>query len=217
MTSGGHWFCEPRGARCSTTRGGGHVALQPCRQQGRHLGRHNRRRPGRDRVAHGQRRLEGRHATAGCLAPHTPLPSPWSATLMGSRVRPGPATLRYSDWVLGCPRKAGSSSEMAARAFWVLDSYISGFVTQQASMRLEEPAAKPAGEYTRSLSTEDYPHPCRSGRHIRRGTGLGLRRRIRIRPGVDPRGPRTAPRSRVTTFSGPGQRARALSVWITPP
>jgi AcrR family transcriptional regulator len=83
---------------------------------------------------------------------------PWSASLIGTRVHPGPATLSYANWMLGCLRRAGFTPEVAARAFWVLDSYIYGFVTQQSSLTLEEAASKEASEYTRSLPAEDYPY-----------------------------------------------------------
>jgi AcrR family transcriptional regulator len=83
---------------------------------------------------------------------------PWAAALTGTRVRPGPATLRYADWVLGCLRRAGFTPDLAARAFWVLDSYIYGFVTQQASLGLEGSASAEQGEYTRSLPAEQYPY-----------------------------------------------------------
>src|SRR5215210_874747 len=51
----------------------------------------------------------------------------WAIGLMESRRRPGPATLRHHDAVLGCLREAGFSVTMAAHAYSVLDSYIYGF------------------------------------------------------------------------------------------
>ena len=83
---------------------------------------------------------------------------PWAAILIGTRAHPGPATLRYSDWVLGCLRTAGFTPDIAIRAFWVLDAYIYGFITQQASLGLEGPDSAEAGEYTRSLPAEQYPY-----------------------------------------------------------
>src|SRR5215813_1078569 len=47
----------------------------------------------------------------------------WAIGLMESRRRPGAATLRHHDAVLGCLRIAGFSVELAAHAYSVLDSY----------------------------------------------------------------------------------------------
>jgi AcrR family transcriptional regulator len=82
---------------------------------------------------------------------------PWLAQAE-TRSHPGPATLRYADWVLGCLRRAGLSPDMAARAFWILDSYIYGFVSQKATLDSAGPAAAEQGEYTRSLPAEQYPY-----------------------------------------------------------
>lgn len=59
---------------------------------------------------------------------------PWAVGLMESRSRPGPATLRHHDAVLGCLREAGFSIALAAHAYSLLDSYIYGFALQQASL-----------------------------------------------------------------------------------
>ena len=60
---------------------------------------------------------------------------------------------------------------MAARAFWVLDSYIFGFVTQQASLGLEGSASAEAGEYTRSLPAEQYPYLVEASLNYAAGPG----------------------------------------------
>ncbi|MBF6327558.1 TetR/AcrR family transcriptional regulator C-terminal domain-containing protein [Nocardia transvalensis] len=83
---------------------------------------------------------------------------PWAIALMDSRADPGPATLRHHEWMLATLRTAGFSLRMAAHAFSVLDSYIYGFVQQEANLPfadaagLEEVAAGivpnlPAGEF----------------------------------------------------------------------
>jgi hypothetical protein len=59
---------------------------------------------------------------------------PWAASLIESRTKPGPATLRYHDAVLGILRAAGFSIELAVHAFSVLDSYIFGFAVQDHSL-----------------------------------------------------------------------------------
>jgi AcrR family transcriptional regulator len=78
-----------------------------------------------------QRALSARAALAG----HA-----WATGLMESRRRPGPATLRHHDAVLGCLRQAGFSLEMAAHAYSVLDSYIYGFALNEQSLPFETPA-----------------------------------------------------------------------------
>lgn len=83
---------------------------------------------------------------------------PWAIGLMESRRRPGPATLRHHDAVLGMIRKAGFSLEMTAHAYSAIDTYIYGFALQELSLPfdttkvpVEEMAAffqhMPAGEY----------------------------------------------------------------------
>lgn len=58
---------------------------------------------------------------------------PWAIGMMESRSEMGPATLRYTDAVIGSLRAAGFSVDMAAHAFLLLDSYIYGFVVQEMS------------------------------------------------------------------------------------
>jgi AcrR family transcriptional regulator len=83
---------------------------------------------------------------------------PWAFGLMESRSTPGPVTLRHHDAVLGVLRNAGFTVELAAQAFSLLDSYIYGFVLQEANLPFQtsdELAAvadtilenTPAGEY----------------------------------------------------------------------
>ncbi len=79
---------------------------------------------------------------------------------MESRTRPGPATLRYHDAVLGCLRGAGFSIELTAHAYSLLDSYIYGFALQEASLpfgtALE--AAPVAQEIFGQQPAGHYPH-----------------------------------------------------------
>ena len=62
---------------------------------------------------------------------------PWALGLMESRRRPGVATLRHHDSVLGILRKAGFSVEAAGHAYSVLDSYIYGFALNEQSLPLD--------------------------------------------------------------------------------
>ena len=96
---------------------------------------------------------------------------PWAAALAGTRSRPGPVTLRYADWVLGCLRRAGFSPDMVSRAFWVLDSYIYGFVSQEATLASAGPAAEEQGEYTRSQPVEEYPYLIEASKTYAAGPG----------------------------------------------
>ncbi|MEO3874975.1 TetR/AcrR family transcriptional regulator [Nonomuraea sp. B12E4] len=61
----------------------------------------------------------------------------WALALMDSRRNPGPATLRHHDAVLGVLRRAGFTLPMAAHAVSLLDSYIGGFVLQEANLPLK--------------------------------------------------------------------------------
>ncbi len=85
---------------------------------------------------------------------------PWAIGLMESRSRPGPATLRHHDAVLGCLREAGFSLAMAAHAYSVLDSYIYGFALQQASLpfKTSEEAVEVAESIFRQFPVDAYPH-----------------------------------------------------------
>jgi AcrR family transcriptional regulator len=82
---------------------------------------------------------------------------PWAIGLMDSRSRPGPATLRHHDAVLGCLREAGFSIAMAAHAYAVLDSYIYGFALQQASSPLKKDVNL-ADSVLRQVPADTYPH-----------------------------------------------------------
>lgn len=85
---------------------------------------------------------------------------PWVIGLLESRMRPGPATLRHHDAVIGCLREAGFSVAMAAHAYALLDSYIYGFALQQANLPFHSPeeAAAMAPVFLRQFPVADYPH-----------------------------------------------------------
>jgi len=55
-----------------------------------------------------------------------------------SRVKPGPATLRHHDAVLGCFRAAGFTVEMTAHAYALVDAFIYGFALQEATLPATE-------------------------------------------------------------------------------
>jgi tetracycline repressor-like protein len=65
----------------------------------------------------------------------TLLRHPWAIGLMESRRRPGPATLRHHDAMLGCLRRGGFSVPHAAHAYSLLDSYISALRSMSSRCR----------------------------------------------------------------------------------
>ncbi|MFS8097133.1 TetR/AcrR family transcriptional regulator [Lentzea alba] len=62
----------------------------------------------------------------------------WALGLMDSRRNPGPATLRHHNAVLGVLRQAGFSVALAVHAVSLIDSYIYGFVLQEASLPADD-------------------------------------------------------------------------------
>jgi AcrR family transcriptional regulator len=85
---------------------------------------------------------------------------PWATPLMQSRSRPGPATLRHHDAVIGTLRAAGFPIALVAHAFSALDSYIYGFALQQRALPFEtgEETAELAQSIMASFPADEYPH-----------------------------------------------------------
>ncbi|UGY92275.1 TetR/AcrR family transcriptional regulator [Streptomyces gobiensis] len=85
---------------------------------------------------------------------------PWAVALMDSRTRPGPATLRHHDAVIGALRAGGFSVPMAAHAFSLIDSYLYGFVIQELSLPFSGSAEldEVAGAILREMPADAYPH-----------------------------------------------------------
>jgi AcrR family transcriptional regulator len=84
---------------------------------------------------------------------------PWAPSLMQSRTKPGPATMRHHDSVLGSLRSSGFTLVMAAHAFSVIDGYVYGFALQQINVPLQsrEQVAEVGEAILRQLGGE-YPH-----------------------------------------------------------
>ncbi len=84
---------------------------------------------------------------------------PWAIGLVESRTRPGAATLRHHEAVLGVLLDAGFTGVQAARAYSLLDSYIYGFALQEASLPFDdaESQARLDEEMLGRLSAETYP------------------------------------------------------------
>ena len=84
---------------------------------------------------------------------------PWAIGLMESRSRPGPATMRHHDAVIGSLREAGFSIEMAAHAYSILDSYIYGFALTQTNLPFDTSEVAELGQsMLRQFSAGEYPH-----------------------------------------------------------
>jgi AcrR family transcriptional regulator len=84
---------------------------------------------------------------------------PWAIGLLESRSRPGPATLRHHDAVLGSLRQAGFSIALAAHAYSVLDSYIYGFALTQMNWPFDTSDVIEVGEnMLRRFPADAYPH-----------------------------------------------------------
>lgn len=84
----------------------------------------------------------------------------WALGLMDSRRNPGPATLRHHNAVLGVLRNAGFTLPMAAHAISLLDSYVSGYVLQEANLPMTTPTdvKNVAGNILDQLPADELPH-----------------------------------------------------------
>jgi len=84
---------------------------------------------------------------------------PWAPSLMQSRTKPGAATLRHHDSVLGSLRGAGFPLVLAAHAVSAIDAYVYGFALQQINLPLQsrEQVADVGTNILRQLAGE-YPH-----------------------------------------------------------
>jgi AcrR family transcriptional regulator len=85
----------------------------------------------------------------------------WAVALMESRTNPGPANLQHREAVTACLRRAGFSIEMTVHANWLLDSYVYGFVIEEASLPFdtaEELADMADDVYMPLLPPEQYPY-----------------------------------------------------------
>lgn len=85
---------------------------------------------------------------------------PWAVPLMDSRTSPGPANLRHHEAALACLRKAGFSVLMATHANWLLDSYVYGFVLQEAALAFDADGMTETieGVYLPQLPSDEFPY-----------------------------------------------------------
>jgi AcrR family transcriptional regulator len=84
----------------------------------------------------------------------------WALGLMDSRRNPGPATLRHHDAVLGVLREAGFTLAMAVHAVSLIDSYVSGFVLQEANLPVskKDDVEHVAGTILENLPADELPY-----------------------------------------------------------
>ena len=84
---------------------------------------------------------------------------PWAIGLVETRSSPGPASLRHHDAVIGSLRRGGFSNELAAHAYFLLDSFIYGFVLQEVALPVKtEEQVRVTAEATLQRMADDYPH-----------------------------------------------------------
>ena len=83
----------------------------------------------------------------------------WALGLLDSRRSPGSATLRHLDAVLGVLRKAGFTLPMAAHGASLIDSYIGGYVLQEANLPISGPVdvEEVASDILERLPAEELP------------------------------------------------------------
>ena len=84
---------------------------------------------------------------------------PWATAIIDSRVRGGSGRLRYFEAVIRVLRRAGFTTELAARAFSLFDSYIYGFCRQSLSIASADSGnADTAEAFLRALPASEYPY-----------------------------------------------------------
>ncbi|MFB7357600.1 TetR/AcrR family transcriptional regulator [Streptomyces gardneri] len=131
---------------------------------------------------------------------------PWAIGLMDSRSRPGPATLRHHDAVIGALRTAGFSVPMTAHAVSLIDSYLYGFVLQEISLPFSGSAEldEVAGAILHDMPADTYPHLTELATQLVLTPGydyadeftFGLARVLdALHPDEDPSGMRPQPRA----------------------
>ena len=93
----------------------------------------------------------------------------WAIGLLEARGLKGSTAMRYLDAILGSLRSAGFSTENAAHAFWLLDSYVYGHVIQETSMRFHESEemTEVTGPSPEGITSDDYPYLVEIEAHAR--------------------------------------------------
>jgi AcrR family transcriptional regulator len=94
------------------------------------------------------------HSARSVLSKH-----PWALGMLESRPTPGENLLRHHDSVLGCLLRGGMTPVLAAHAFSAIDSYIFGFVLNEASLSSEPENSEQEGfSAAVAKQAEKYPN-----------------------------------------------------------
>jgi AcrR family transcriptional regulator len=94
------------------------------------------------------------HSARSVLSKH-----PWALGMLESRPTPGEKLLRHHDSVLGCLLRGGMTPVLAAHAFSAIDSYIFGFVLNEASLSSEPENSEQEGfSAAVAKQAEKYPN-----------------------------------------------------------
>ena len=96
------------------------------------------------------------------LHPRGAQPPPLGGRPDGGAHRPGPASIRIREAILGCLREAGFSIEMTIQAYSVQDAYIYGFALQERSLPFESAeestaVAEASAQHVADLA-KDFPY-----------------------------------------------------------
>lgn len=84
---------------------------------------------------------------------------PWATPFMESRSRPGPATLRHHDAVLGTLIEGGFPLVLAGHAYSLMDCYIYGFALEEAALPFTRENLDDAMDgYLSQFQADEYPH-----------------------------------------------------------
>jgi AcrR family transcriptional regulator len=84
---------------------------------------------------------------------------PWAAALIDSHVGSGAGRLRYFEAVIRVLRQAGFTTELAARAFSIIDSYVYGFCRQSLNISSAASGETNAAEtFLELLPSGKYPY-----------------------------------------------------------
>ncbi|WP_435300188.1 TetR/AcrR family transcriptional regulator C-terminal domain-containing protein [Timonella sp. A28] len=84
----------------------------------------------------------------------------WATGMIDSRSKPGFATLRHHNQILGMLRRSGFSTTMAIHALAVLDSYVYGSVLQENALQLDHLGDQKTAaiELLKQLPVDEYPY-----------------------------------------------------------
>ena len=114
----------------------------------------------------------------------------WAAALMECEARKQPIRMRYADAILGLLRTAGFSVPMAYRAFLLIDSYLYGFIMQEATWPSDDGEMAQLAAFLTSVRASRLSGT-RGGHELHHGDAVPERRDprsgVRTRARHDPR------------------------------